>query len=579
MGTGFSRQISRGIGRASGKMTFSGVLLRFLLFACCALWLVACAGRTGQETEGKDFFSNDAEVAYAYLVFAGAASRGDLDTAQKAVQILMLLEPNVQVFREYATLLLAQNKLAEARICARDGLQLFPGDLALTLVLSESYVNEKKYADAFDVLYAYTRTFPENIEAFQELARLLLLRQRYDDVIALVEGLPVAQWTTTIRYIRGMALIGRKRSDEGEKELRRVVKEDPAFFDAWTNLGLSLQNRGRHLEGAVIYRKALDVDADNPVFWLRLIDAYIRGKQPGEAQKIVSRMPAMPVMHLEAAVIFLNNKYYKEAAALLHAVTNMPGAPVEAYLYLAALEVEWKKNNEAALNMLLSIPADTPLPERALRWSLQIMMDAQRPEEAFAFARAQLALQRKQPAFHLIAAQAAMQTGKPEEAEQMLLSAVKSWPENTALAYMLASVYDVAGKKNDAARMMELVLTLDPDNTQALNYVGYTLAEQNADLERAYALIAKAVAQAPDDYHIRDSLAWVYHQMGKYQEAWESIQQCIKMGADHPVIWDHYADIAVKVGKIVHAQKAYKKALEANPDNALEIQEKLGKLQ
>jgi len=571
------RHVSHGSSRKDGHMAFSGMLTHLVLLACCAC-LVACSGVTQHTAEAGDFTSKDAEVVYTYLVFAEAASRGDTTAAQEAVRILTALEPHVQVFREYATLLLAQNKPAEARICARDGLELFPDDLPLTLIISESYLYEKKYADAFDVLNAFVKTHPEDLGAFQELARLLLQHRRHAEAKALVERIPAQKWSPAIRYIHGMALIGMKRIAEGEEELRRVTKENPAFLNAWANLALSLQTRGKHSESAAAYRKALDIDAGNPPLWLRLVEAYVRAKQPAKAQKVVSQMPPAPMILLEAAVIFLENKLYPEAAALLNAIKNMPGAPMETYLYLAAMEMEWKKSPETAIRILLSIPADVPLSERALRWSLQIIADAKRPEDALAFARAQLALHQTQPAFHLIAAQAAMRADKPAEAEQTLLSALQLWPEHTELTYLLAFAYDAQGKKNDATRLMELVLRADPDNPQALNYVGYTLAEQNTDLQRAYALITRAVEKAPDDYHIRDSLAWVHYQMGNYQEAWETIQQCVKMGADHPVIWDHYADIAVKVGKIPQAQKAYKKALESKPDNALEIQEKLGKL-
>ena len=61
----------------------------------------------------------------------------------------------------------------------------------------------------------------------------------------------------------------------------------------------------------------------------------------------------------------------------------------------------------------------------------------------------------------------------------MARAAVKTWPDNTDLAFLLGSLLDETGDKKNAFTVMEGILTNHPDNYQALNYVGYTLAEEN----------------------------------------------------------------------------------------------------
>lgn len=41
------------------------------------------------------------------------------------------------------------------------------------------------------------------------------------------------------------------------------------------------------------------------------------------------------------------------------------------------------------------------------------------------------------------------------------------------------------GNHNQAMVMMEKTIALDPEHADALNYLGYTLADQATDLERA----------------------------------------------------------------------------------------------
>ena len=115
-------------------------------------------------------------------------------------------------------------------------------------------------------------------------------------------------------------------------------------------------------------------------------------------------------------------------------------------------------------------------------------------------------------------------------------------------------------------------------NASALNYVGYMLAEDNQDLERAYDLISRAMIESPEDPHIADSLAWVLYRLGKYDEAWEAICKSIRLGADHPVIWEHYGDIALKIGNMAEARKGYTNALKSQHDDPESIRKKIEEL-
>lgn len=61
---------------------------------------------------------------------------------------------------------------------------------------------------------------------------------------------------------------------------------------------------------------------------------------------------------------------------------------------------------------------------------------------------------------------------------------------------------------------MEAVIDRWPDNAQALNYVGYTLADDNRDLPRALDLLNRAVELSPETDYMLDSLAWVHYRAG-----------------------------------------------------------------
>ena len=114
---------------------------------------------------------------------------------------------------------------------------------------------------------------------------------------------------------------------------------------------------------------------------------------------------------------------------------------------------------------------------------------------------------------------------------------------------------------------------------QALNYVGYTLAEENRDLERAVKLLVRADELSPNQSYIVDSLAWALFKSGRQEEALKEIRRAVKLGDQvDSSIWEHYGDIALRSGLKDEARKAYQKALDLKPANAEALRQRLSTL-
>ncbi|MBO6170809.1 MAG: tetratricopeptide repeat protein [Desulfovibrio sp.] len=157
--------------------------------------------------------------------------------------------------------------------------------------------------------------------------------------------------------------------------------------------------------------------------------------------------------------------------------------------------------------------------------------------------------------------------------------AVDRWQDNADMLFLLGSLQDETGDKKAAFTTMEQLLTLHPDHYQALNYVGYTLAEEERELDRAVTLLIKADRLAPNQAYIVDSLAWAYFKSGKLDEALREIRRAVKLDEQSdPSIWEHYGDIAARKGLTEEARRAYRKALEHKPDNAEALRQRLSQL-
>ncbi|MBO4312509.1 MAG: hypothetical protein J5828_05880, partial [Desulfovibrionaceae bacterium] len=144
--------------------------------------------------------------------------------------------------------------------------------------------------------------------------------------------------------------------------------------------------------------------------------------------------------------------------------------------------------------------------------------------------------------------------------------------------FLKGSILDKAGERGKALEIMERIISLNPNNYRALNYVGFFLADQEVPLLapekrgevilRALSLLQRAVSLAPDQAYILDSLAWAQYQAGDIQSAWQNIQRTVSMpgGADEAEIWEHYGDIAQSSGMLEQAVGGWKKAIELEPE-------------
>ncbi|HEY9009742.1 MAG TPA: tetratricopeptide repeat protein, partial [Devosia sp.] len=100
-------------------------------------------------------------------------------------------------------------------------------------------------------------------------------------------------------------------------------------------------------------------------------------------------------------------------------------------------------------------------------------------------------------------------------------------------------------------------LELRPDQPQVLNYLGYSWVDQGMNLTEALEMIEKAVAAAPNDGYIVDSLGWAFYRLGRYEEAVTTLEQAVMLRPNDPEINDHLGDAYWRVGRKLEARFQY----------------------
>ena len=138
--------------------------------------------------------------------------------------------------------------------------------------------------------------------------------------------------------------------------------------------------------------------------------------------------------------------------------------------------------------------------------------------------------------------------------------------EKPAVIYTLAMMHEKAGQHQEMERLLRGLIERDPRHAHAHNALGYHLADRNIRLDEARALIERALALAPDDAHIIDSMGWVYFRLGNLELAEQYLRKAQRQQPDAEIS-SHLGEVLWARGRKEEAEIVFRAAFSADPRN------------
>jgi Flp pilus assembly protein TadD len=140
-------------------------------------------------------------------------------------------------------------------------------------------------------------------------------------------------------------------------------------------------------------------------------------------------------------------------------------------------------------------------------------------------------------------------------------------PNDPVLIYDRGIEQANAGNTDAALADFRKVLELTPGNVEAMNALGFTLADADRNLAEATALLRKALAAKPDAAAILDSWGWLQYRLGDLGEAETYLRRAWHQQQD-PDIGAHLGEVLWKLGQRGHARELFAKVRKLDPRNA-----------
>ena len=144
--------------------------------------------------------------------------------------------------------------------------------------------------------------------------------------------------------------------------------------------------------------------------------------------------------------------------------------------------------------------------------------------------------------------------------------ALKEYPDNAEILYNRALLGEKIGRLDILERDLRKVLQHYPENANALNALGYTLAERTKRYDEALPLIQLAFVLKPDDAAVMDSMGWVQYKLGHLSAAGTYLRQAYTQLADGEIA-AHLSEVLYHQGEKEEAKHIWQKAMDKEPNN------------
>lgn len=514
-----------------------------------------------------------------------SSSEATLHKAIEQFEAVTRLDPtDVDSFIALGRLYRLTNQNAKAEETFKKALGADPGSKASLSYLAQLYLDQGQYSDAIETL--------EKIPAAdRDPAALVMLGQAYMDSRDYAQAVAVYQQAAEQdpdnqeldRYY-AEALMASGKTQEARAQLEKILKADPNDGATLLRLGHLDRIEGQFDQARQELEKARTALRDNPeaIYELVLLEdavgnedkaiSLIQGllkqtDKPG-GQYTVSEASNRAAFLERLGLIYRAQEKYEQALGVFRQIVALgpPQVPHGEALVIETLRLEHQPDQ--AMKEADAAVAQYPKDRQLLMLRATLLGDRGHVEEALATLHGLL-------------------TGGPSDFEVLLATAelnsqARRFPEAQAAAekalslttkpddqenarFLLGSIYERQKKYDLAEAEFKKVLTSDPLNGQASNYLGYMLADRGVRLEESVQYIQHALKTDPNNGAYLDSLGWAYLRMHRPDLAEAPLEKAGRLISDDPTVLEHLGNLHLELGKARLAEQEWERALQQWP--------------
>lgn len=526
--------------------------------------------------EQIDSLEMRAQADYHFTLAETHALEGNPARSVEEYKLTLVYDPNSSIVRlrlaqEYVKLGLVSEAMEQTKAALIEDPKLVEG----YMLLGGLYSALRMYGDAVDSYRKAMSIDPENSEASMFIGALYAEQKRYPEALVQFEAL--AQNKNARSPHLAWYYVGRIHLEEGkpgaqEKAVvafKKAIAAKPEFTDAILMLGQILESTAKSKEAKSLYARYQDEHGPDAGVAEALARLYLEEEEFDNAYRqfelIESRDQDDLNVKVKMAFILIEKKKFQEAILKLEDILTRAPDSDKIRFYLGAVYEEIK-DYKSAIGHFRKIPVGSTYYAESIVHAAYLHKVLEDYDDAIKVVEQGIENQPDHAQFYALFASFLDDTKQWDRGVKMLSKAVSKFPENAQLYFFLGSMQDRVGKHQDTISSMRKVLEIEADHVQALNYLAYTYADKNLDLEEAESLARKALTLQPGDGYILDTLGWVLFKKGNVPEAIRTLEAAYKAQPKESIIAEHLGDAYYMQQLPDKAKRMYQRAMEIETD-------------
>lgn len=434
----------------------------------------------------------------------------------------------------------------------------------------------KLYSRAIESYQKVLAIEPKNTEAPMYLGAVYAEQKKYDQAIKCFEGLVKNDdyETPHLAYY----YIGRLKYEqkgaagfkEAETAFKKSIEARPGYVEAVLALGELYEKSHKEKMALSLYKDYQNDHGPSERIAEVLAQKYLENEEYDlayEQLQLLEQNSDDPIsVKLRMALILIEKKKYQTAVEKLHEVLRQVPDSDKIRFYLAAVYEEMNKPAEA-ITHFTKIPAQSPFYGESVVHAAYLLKTQGELDKAISIVKDGLKQKDDVPQFYSLYASLLDEKGDYKEAISLLENGVKKFPDQVQIRFFLGTVYDRVGNKEQVVANMKHVIELDPNHVQGLNYLAYTYADSEKNLEEAETLVKRALQIEPNDGFIMDTFGWVLLKKGETKQAIKILEAAHRAQPKESVIAEHLGDAYYEFQLTDKARDMYMRAIETESDN------------
>ncbi len=335
------------------------------------------------------------------------------------------------------------------------------------------------------------------------------------------------------KFNRAVELQQQGKLIEAAIEYRAALAIKPDYPEAQANLGVVLSRLGKYDEAIIAYESALKLAPHLTPIQLNLGIAHYRAGQYAKAAEALRSFLEKKPDSTQARQLYGLSlvEIGRDEDAIIQLELTLEAAPQEtAALY--SLGLAYLRSNKPGwremIERLAGFPAGVPTSHLLRGQSLIARREYERAIEELQKA---VALNPDLPRLQYSLGLAYEQLKRNKEALVAFENELKRSPQDFLTLYYLAYLNEAEGNLNAAERHLDSAMKLAPESPEVNAVAGKILFKQGKAAE-AVKPLEFAAAKKPNDHELRYTLARVYQQLGRKEDAAREFAEVQRLKAE-----------------------------------------------